>query len=90
MAIVVWITVGLALWHYSIFVPERFWQGIIGALLGSLIGAVISGAVIQFAIGKGLNETDMITLVAAIPGTVLGVAFVYWMGVRGGEPEPEI
>lgn len=90
MAIVVWVTVGLALWHYSIFVPERFWQGIIGALLGSIGGAVISGALIQLAIGKGLNETDLITFLAAIPGTVLGVAFIYWMGVRSGEPELEV
>jgi tetrahydromethanopterin S-methyltransferase subunit D len=90
MAIVVWVTVGLALWHFSIFVPERFWQGIIGALLGALAGALVSGALIQIALGKGLNETDMITFLAAVPGTLIGVAFIYWIGTRSGEPELEI
>ncbi|MGK2955638.1 MAG: hypothetical protein ACSLFI_08230 [Solirubrobacterales bacterium] len=90
MAIVVWFTVGLALWHFSIFVPERFWQGIIGALLGALIGALISGAIVQIALGEGINDTNVLTFVNAIPGTLLGVAFIYWIGTRSGEPELEI
>lgn len=86
MAVVVWITVGLALWHYSIFVPERFWQGIIGALLGALTGALISGALIQLALGHGLSDTSVITFLAAVPGTIAGVAVIYWIGARS-EPE---
>jgi len=90
MAIVVWFTVGLALWHFSIFVPERFWQGIIGALLGALAGALVSGALIQLALGDGLNDTSVLTFAAAIPGTIVGVAVIYWIGTRTGEPELEI
>jgi hypothetical protein len=90
VAIVVWVTVGLALWHFSIFVPERFWQGIIGALIGAVLGALVSGALIQAVLGRGLNETDMITFLAAVPGTLLGVALIYWIGERSGEAEVEI
>ena len=90
MAIVVWFTVGLALWHFSIFVPERFWQGIIGALLGALAGALVSGGLIQLAMGDGLNDTSFLTFVAAIPGTIVGVSLIYWIGTRTGEPELEI
>lgn len=90
MAIVVWVTVGLALWHFSIFVPERFWQGIIGALLGALAGAMISGALIQMALGDGVNDTNVVTFLAAIPGTLAGVAFIYWIGMRSRDPEVEI
>lgn len=90
MAIVVWITVGLALWHFSIFVPERFWQGIIGALLGAVLGALVSGALIQVVLGRAVNETDMLTFLAAVPGTLIGVALIYWIGERTGEPELEI
>ena len=90
MAVVVWITTGLALWHFSIFVPERFWQGIIGALIGALFGAVISGALIQIVLGNGINDTSVLTFLAAIPGTVAGVAVIYWSGTRTGEPELEI
>lgn len=90
MAIVVWFTVALALWHFTIFVPDRFWQGIIGALLGSVIGGMISGAIIQVLLGRGLGETDFLTFLAAIPGFFAGAALVYWIGERSGEPEIEV
>ncbi|HTU14168.1 MAG TPA: hypothetical protein VMF31_03130 [Solirubrobacterales bacterium] len=90
MSVVVWITVGLALWHFTIFVPERFWQGIVGALLGCVFGAMVSGAIILLLMGDGLNDTNFITFLAAIPGTVAGAALVYWIGERSGEPELEL
>lgn len=90
MAVVVWFTVSLALWHFSIFVPERFWQGIIGALIGSLIGGLISGALIQVALGHGINDTNIATFFAAVPGTIVGVAIIYWIGARTSDPEFEI
>ncbi len=85
MAIVVWFTVALALWHFTIFVPDRFWQGIIGALIGCVIGGVISGAVIELAMGRSINETDFVTFFTAVPGTLIGAYVVYWLGLRGGE-----
>ena len=38
---------GLAIWHFTIFLPDRFWGGIVGAFLGSLIGAIIFGFIIN-------------------------------------------
>ena len=35
---------GLALWHFTIFVPDRFWAGIVGAFLGALFGVAASSA----------------------------------------------
>ena len=32
MAMLVWAMMGIALWHFTIFIPDRFWGGIIGAL----------------------------------------------------------
>ncbi|MBK8294986.1 MAG: hypothetical protein IPK93_09530 [Solirubrobacterales bacterium] len=90
MAVVVWFTVGLAIWHFSIFVPERFWQGIIGALIGALAGALVSGALIQIALGNGINDTNVLTFIAAIPGTIVGIAAIYWIGSRSDDPEFEI
>ena len=40
MALLVWFTMGIALWHFTVFLPDRFWQGIVGAFLGSVIGAI--------------------------------------------------
>jgi len=87
MALVVWFTIGLALWHFTIFLPDRFWQGIIGALLGATIGAVLFGAIVQIATGKGLGETDIGTALIAVPGVAIGLAVVWAIGVRQ-EAEP--
>jgi ABC-type Fe3+ transport system permease subunit len=73
---------GIALWHFTVFLPDRFWQGIVGALLGATIGAVLFGAVIQVALGKGIGETDLGTALIAIPGTVIGLAVIWALGVR--------
>ncbi len=82
MALIVWFTIGIALWHFTVFLPDRFWQGSIGALIGATVGAVIFGAVVQVALGKSLSETDLITALIAIPGTAAGLAVVWAIGVR--------
>jgi hypothetical protein len=82
MALVVWFTMGLALWHFTVFMPDRFWQGIVGALVGSTIGAMVSGAILQIATGRGLGETDLGTALMALPGIAAGLAIVYAIGIR--------
>ena len=47
MALLVWFTMGIALWHFTVFLPDRFWQGIVGAFLGAVIGAVVFGAIVE-------------------------------------------
>jgi hypothetical protein len=82
MSLVVWFTVAVALWHFTIFVPDRFWAGIVGALLGAIAGGMISGAIVQIVSGRTIGETDILTVLVAIPGTLIGVAVVYAIGVR--------
>ena len=53
MALLVWFTMGIALWHFTVFLPDRFWQGIVGAFLGSVIGAIVFGAIVEIATGEG-------------------------------------
>ena len=43
MAFLVWLTMGIALWHFTVFLPDRFWQGIVGAFVGAVIGAIVVG-----------------------------------------------
>ena len=82
MALLVWFTMGIALWHFTVFLPDRFWQGIIGALLGATIGAVIFGGVVQIAAGKSLGDTDLGTALISIPGVAIGLAVVRVIGIR--------
>ncbi|HEX2266260.1 MAG TPA: hypothetical protein VHH14_08250, partial [Solirubrobacterales bacterium] len=70
MALIVFFIMGIALWHFTVFVPDRFWQGIVGAFIGASLGAVIFGWIVQEASGKTLGETDLSTALIAIPGTL--------------------
>jgi hypothetical protein len=82
MSVVVWFTVGVALWHFTVFIPDRFWGGIVGALLGASIGAMITGAIAQIITGRSIGDTDLATVLFAVPGTALGLLFIYFIGVR--------
>ena len=46
MGMLGWVIMGLSIWHFTIWLPDRFWGGIVGALIGSLAGAVIVGLLI--------------------------------------------
>ena len=82
MAPLIWFTVGVAIWHFTVFVPDRFWGGIVGALLGAVTGAMVSGALAQIALGESIGQTDFATVLYAIPGTLIGLAVTYAVGVR--------
>lgn len=88
MALVVWFTMGIALWHFTVFLPDRFWQGIVGAFLGSVIGAIVFGAIVETIAGRGLGETDVLTALTAIPGTAIGLAVVWVIGTRAEQTAP--
>jgi hypothetical protein len=85
MSALVWFTTGVALWHFTVFIPDRFWGGIVGALLGAVTGAMVTGAIYQIASGQTIGETDIVTVLVAVPGTLLGLAAIYWLGLRGEE-----
>jgi hypothetical protein len=82
MSILVYFTMGIALWHFTVFLPERFWQGIVGAFLGATIGAVVFGGIVEIISGKGVGDTDVTTALTAIPGVVIGLAVIWAIGVR--------
>ncbi len=82
MALVVFFIMGIALWHFTVFVPDRFWQGIVGAFLGSVIGAIVFGLIVQGISGKGMGETDLSTALISVPGVLIGLAVVWAIGVR--------
>jgi hypothetical protein len=87
MGALVWVMIGLALWHFTIFLPDRFWGGIVGAFVGALVGSVLVGLAVNGFTVPGQDDTDLLTALDAVPGALLGIAAVYFYGVsQGNEP----
>jgi hypothetical protein len=82
MGALAWTMMGLALWHFTIFLPDRCWGGIIGAFLGSVLGAVLFGLAIHGFAVPGQHDTNLVTVLEAVPGALLGYALFYLLGVR--------
>jgi hypothetical protein len=87
MALLVWFTMGIALWHFTVFLPDHFWQGIVGAFIGSVTGAVTFGVLTLAFSGKSLGDTDVATALLAIPGVAIGLAIVWFVGVRAEQQQ---
>lgn len=85
MAAVVWFTMGVALWHFTVFVPDRFRGGIVGAFVASIAGALVTGAVAQVALGRSIGDTDVATALFAVPGVLIALTISYYAGVRSEE-----
>lgn len=87
MGMLGWVMMGLSIWHFTIFLPDRFWGGIVGAFIGSLVGAILSGLLIygikssSFGV-PGLKATDIAVVLYAVPGALLGIAAIYFEGTR--------
>lgn len=87
MAAIVWTTMGIAIWHFTVFLPDRFWQGIVGAFLGAWAGSLVTGALFQVVAGRTIGQTDVVTALVAVPGAIIGMAIIWWLGVRREEAE---
>jgi ABC-type Fe3+ transport system permease subunit len=93
MGLLAWVMMGLAVWHFTIFLPDRFWGGIVGAFVGSLIGAIVVGVIIYSVRASevkipGQRATDVGVVLYAIPGALIGIALVYLEGMRRERQAP--
>jgi hypothetical protein len=82
MGLLAWVMMGLAIWHFTIWLPDRFWGGIVGAFLGALLGAVLFGVIVSGGTIPGRHATHLLTALDAVPGALLGIAAVYLEGIR--------
>ncbi len=77
-----WVMMGLAIWHFTIWLPDREWGGIVGAFVGALIGAALFGLIVSGFSIPGRHDTTILTSLEAIPGALIGIGVVYMVGVR--------
>lgn len=82
MSMLVWVMMAIALWHFTVWVPDHFWGGIVGAFLAAIFGAAIFGFVVNGLTVPGTNDTGLFQAVIAVPGSLLGLAACYWYGKR--------
>ena len=82
MSLVVWAMMGIAVWHFTVFVPDRFWGGIVGAFLAAVVAATLFGFLVNGATVPGRDDTDVIQALLAIPGALIGLAISYFWGAR--------
>jgi hypothetical protein len=82
MALLVWSMMGIAVWHFAVFVPDRFWGGIVGAFVAATLGAIAIGALVQGFAGRDIDNTDLGTALVAVPGAMLGLMVAYGLGLR--------
>jgi hypothetical protein len=82
MGLLAWAMMGLAIWHFTIWLPDRSWGGIVGAFIGSVIGAVLVGLIIHGFSVPGTHTTHLVTAIEGIPGSLIGIGLMYAEGSR--------
>ena len=80
MSMLVWVMMALAVWHFTVFVPDHFWGGIVGSLLCAVAGAALFGLIVSGFSIPGRDDTDLVQGLIALPGTLAGLAFSYFYG----------
>jgi hypothetical protein len=91
MSMVVWVMMGIAIWHFAVFVPDRFYGGIVGAFLAAIAGAAIFGLIVSGFTIPGQNDTHLIAALEAIPGAIAALVASWSYGSRTeGEHRPEV
>jgi hypothetical protein len=82
MSVFVWAMVGIALWHFAILVPDRFYGGIIGAFLAAFGGGLVTGFLLPTPGVPLENPPGVAEALWAMPGALVGLVVSYWYGAR--------
>ena len=80
MSMLVWVMMAIAIWHFTIWLPDRFWGGIVGALIAAVIAAVVFGLIVAGFTVPGRHDTHLVQALIAVPGSLIGLAVSYIYG----------
>jgi hypothetical protein len=73
---------GIAIWHFTVWFPDRYWGGIVGAFLAAIAGAVVVGLIANGVSIPGRHDTHLLQALIAIPGALIGLGASYLYGAR--------
>jgi hypothetical protein len=88
MSILVWVMMGIAIWHFTVFLPDRYYGGIVGAFLSAIAGAVLIGLLVNGFAVPGEHSTHIGQALLAIPGALIGLAASYFYGAHVEDASP--
>jgi hypothetical protein len=91
MSMLVWVMMAIAVWHFTVWVPDRFWGGIVGAFLCAILGSVVFGFVVNGFSVPAEKETHIVQALIAVPGSLAGLALCWLYGrsrEAAGTPPP--
>jgi len=82
MGMLCWVMMGLAVWHFTVFLPDHFWGGIVGAFIAALVGSIVFGLIVNGLTIPGNDDVSVLTAAEGIPGSAIGLALCYFEGQR--------
>ena len=84
MNVFVWLMMGIAVWHFAVFVPDHFYGGIVGAFGAAIVGSVVIGLALA---GGEIDDATLKTAIEAVPGALTGLGVSYYFGLRKDRAE---
>lgn len=80
MAVFAWLMMGLAIWHFMIWLPDKHVGGIVGSFLVAGAGAVLGGLVVNGFNVPGQDDLSALVALEGVPGTLIALAIGYAIG----------
>jgi uncharacterized membrane protein YeaQ/YmgE (transglycosylase-associated protein family) len=82
VSVLVWVMVGIAIWHFAVLVPDKFTGGIIGAFIAAVAGALLTGYLLPAPGVPDRHPPGLAEGLWPIPGAVVALAILYAHGAR--------
>jgi len=80
VSMLVWVMMGIAIWHFAVWLPDRFYGGIVGAFLAAIAGSALVGFLVAGLTVPGRHDTEIVQAFIAIPGAMIGLGISYLYG----------
>jgi hypothetical protein len=87
MGALAWVMMGIAIWHFTVYVPDHFWAGIVGAFFAASIGSFVFPFIVNGFSIPGEDDTSVIQAFIAVPGALIGLGICYFIGLRREQPD---